>query len=107
MNVVSTDTLLCSAERIWASLMHNAIERNKGKVLVYLVTSCKKTLIKRYPFMLQCTIVEQIDSSANLIPQIINLSKNGQTTVFLDSVDIISLNSSIDQVIALLEGISR
>ncbi|KAL3995074.1 hypothetical protein ACH3XW_24300 [Acanthocheilonema viteae] len=42
--VVIKDTLRCSAQRIWASLVHDAIERNKGQVLVYLFTSCKNSI---------------------------------------------------------------
>uniref|UniRef100_A0AAF5PXS2 Elongator complex protein 5 n=1 Tax=Wuchereria bancrofti TaxID=6293 RepID=A0AAF5PXS2_WUCBA len=106
--VVVKDTLQCSAEKIWASLMHDAIERNKGRVLVYLFTSCKNTLIKRYPFMLRCTLMEEIDSFANIFCKIITLLKNAEgTIVFLDSIDIISLGSSFDRVIVLLKGISQ
>ncbi|KAK6104408.1 hypothetical protein QQG55_16160 [Brugia pahangi] len=106
--VVVKDTLQCSAEKIWASLMYDAIERNKGRILVYLFTSCKNTLIKRYPFMLRCTLIEEIDSFANIFCKIIALLKNAEgTIVFFDSVDIISLDSSFDRVIVLLKGISK
>ncbi|KAL3995075.1 hypothetical protein ACH3XW_24300 [Acanthocheilonema viteae] len=106
--VVIKDTLRCSAQRIWASLVHDAIERNKGQVLVYLFTSCKSSLIKRYPFMLLCTLVEEIDPFSNIFRKIIDLLKNAEkTTVFLDSIDIISLDSSFDRVIVLLKEISQ
>ncbi|CAG9532160.1 unnamed protein product [Cercopithifilaria johnstoni] len=106
--VVVKDTLRCSAERIWASLVHDTIVRNKGQVLVYLFTSCKSALIKRYPFMLQCTLMEEIDSFANIFHEIVDLLKNAErTTVFFDSIDIISLHSSFDRVIVLLKGISQ
>lgn len=88
--------------------MLDAIKRNKGQVLAYLFTSCKNTLIKRYPFMLQCTLMEEVDSFTNVSHKITDLLKNAEgTTVFLDSIDIISLDSSFDRVIVLLKKISR
>ncbi|EFO19794.2 hypothetical protein LOAG_08700 [Loa loa] len=106
--VVVKDTLRCSAERIWASLLHDAIERKKGRVLVYLFTSCKNTLIKRYPFMLQCSLVEEINSFVNIFRKITDFLKNAEnTTVFLDSIDIVILDSSFDRVIVLLKEISQ
>lgn len=108
VNLIFVDTLRCSAERIWASLVHDAIERNKEQVLVYLFTSCKSTLIKRYPFMLQCTLMEEVDSFTNIFRKIIDLLQNAERSiVFLDSIDIIFLDSSFDRVIVLLKQISR
>uniref|UniRef100_A0A8R1U3B9 Elongator complex protein 5 n=1 Tax=Onchocerca volvulus TaxID=6282 RepID=A0A8R1U3B9_ONCVO len=106
-NLIFADTLKCSGERIWASLMHDAIKRDKGQVWVYLFTSCKKTLIKRYPFMLHCTEMEEIDSFTNIFHKITNLSEVEGSTIFLDSVDIISLDSSFNQLIVFLKEISR
>lgn len=88
--------------------MHDAIKGNKGQVLVYLFTSCKRTVVKRYPFMQQCTLVEEIDLFADIFYKIIDLLKNNEkATVFFDSIDIISLGNSFDGVIVLLKEISR
>uniref|UniRef100_A0A0R3RVK9 Elongator complex protein 5 n=1 Tax=Elaeophora elaphi TaxID=1147741 RepID=A0A0R3RVK9_9BILA len=101
------DVLRCSSERIWASLVHDAIGRNKGQVLVYLFTLCKSVLIKRYPFMLQCTLVEEVDSFENIFRKITSLEKVETAVVFLDSIDIISLDNSFDRVIMSLKEISQ
>ncbi|KAM3718564.1 Protein phosphatase 1 regulatory subunit [Dirofilaria immitis] len=106
--VVIKDILQFSGERLWASLVHDAIKRSRGQVLVYLFTSCKKTLIKRYPFMLQCTLLEEIDLFDSIFDKISNLLKNTEgTTVFLDSIDIIYLDNSFNQAIILLRKISQ
>ncbi|VDK75916.1 unnamed protein product, partial [Litomosoides sigmodontis] len=107
-DINSKNSLRCSAERMWASLMHDAIKQNKGQVLVYLFTSCKRTLVKRYHFMQQCTVVEEVDLFADILHKIIDVLKNCERgIVFFDSIDIISLDSSFNRVIVLLKEISQ
>ncbi|MCP9264038.1 hypothetical protein DINM_006962 [Dirofilaria immitis] len=93
--VVIKDILQFSGERLWASLVHDAIKRSRGQVL-------------RYPFMLQCTLLEEIDLFDSIFDKISNLLKNTEgTTVFLDSIDIIYLDNSFNQAIILLRKISQ
>uniref|UniRef100_A0A915PIR7 Elongator complex protein 5 n=1 Tax=Setaria digitata TaxID=48799 RepID=A0A915PIR7_9BILA len=106
--VIIKDTLQYSGEKLWASLVHSAIGRNKGPVSVYLLTSCKKTLLKRYPFLLKCIAVEEVDSVDNIFHKIPDILKNVEgATIFLDSIDAAFLDNSFDRIIVLLREISR
>ncbi|VDN02898.1 unnamed protein product [Thelazia callipaeda] len=102
------DSLRFSGERMWASLVNGAIERAKGPVMIYLLASCKKTIVRRYPFMTEHAILEEIGTLKEVFSRVPVAFRTVEgATIFLDSIDLMLLTTGIDQLIKLLKEISR